>query len=104
MRAGFNVLERALSQEMTGIDTVEIETTETVGTDDLGSTRIAFGKYLSDSVYLRYAQGFTAGERDILLEYQMSLRTLISAEIKSRINQTGTEDEFNIDFKWRFRY
>jgi hypothetical protein len=104
MRAGLNVLERALSDEMTGVDTLEIETTETTGTDDIGSTRIAFGKYLTESVYLRYAQGLTAGERDILLEYQMSLRTLISAEIKSRINETGTEDEFNIDFKWRFRY
>lgn len=104
MRAGLSVLERALSDEMTGVDTLEIETTETTGTDDIGSTRIAFGKYLTESVYLRYAQGLTAGERDILLEYQMSLRTLISAEIKSRINETGTEDEFNVDFKWRFRY
>jgi len=104
MRAGLSVLERALAEEMTGVDTLEIETTETTGADDIGSTRIAFGKYLTESVYLRYAQGLTAGERDILLEYQMSLRTLVSAEIKSRINETGTEDDFNLDFKWRFRY
>jgi len=104
MRAGLSVLERALSDEMTGVDTLEIETTETTGTDDIGSTRIAFGKYLTESVYLRYAQGLTAGERDIFLEYQMSRRTLISGEIKSRIGETGAEDEFNIDFKWRFRY
>ena len=73
-------------------------------TNIVGSTRIAFGKYLTESVYLRYAQGFTAGERDILLEYQMSRRTLISGEIKSRINDVGREDEFNVDFKWRIRY
>jgi|GEM_PF-6126486 len=103
MRAGFSVLESALSQEMTGVDTLEIETTES-GVDEVGSTRIAFGKYLTESVYLRYAQGFTAGERDILLEYQMSQRTLISGEIKSRIDEAGPEDEFNVDFKWRFRY
>ncbi len=103
MRAGFSVLERALAQEMTGVDTLEIDTTE-AGVDEVGSTRIAFGKYLTESVYLRYAQGFTAGERDILLEYQMSRRTLISGEIKSRINDVGREDEFNVDFKWRIRY
>ena len=103
MRAGFSVLERALAQEMTGIDTLEIDTTES-GVDEVGSTRIAFGKYLTETVYLRYAQGLTAGERDILLEYQMSRRTLISGEIKSRINQVGPEDEFNVDFKWRIRY
>jgi len=103
MRAGFSVLERALAQEMTGVDTLEIETTES-GVDEVENTRIAFGKYLTETVYLRYAQGLTAGERDILLEYQMSRRTLISGEIKSRINETGVEDEFNIDFKWRIRY
>jgi hypothetical protein len=103
MRAGFSVLERALAQEMTGVDTLEIDTTES-GVDEVGSTRIAFGKYLTESVYLRYAQGLTAGERDILLEYQMSRRTLISGEIKSRINEVGPEDEFNVDFKWRIRY
>lgn len=103
LRAGFSVLERALAQEMTGVDTIEIVTTESA-VDDVGSTRIAFGKYLTESVYLRYAQGFTAGERDILLEYQMSRRTLISGEIKSRIREVGPEDEFNVDFKWRIRY
>lgn len=103
MRAGFSVLERALAQEMTGIDTLEIVTTESA-VDDVSSTRIAFGKYLTESVYLRYAQGFTAGERDILLEYQMSRRTLISGEVTSRIREAGSEDEFNVDFKWRIRY
>lgn len=103
MRAGFSVLERALSQEMSGIDTFEIVTNESAA-NDVTNTRIAFGKYLTESVYLRYAQGFSAGERDILLEYQMSRRTLFSGELKSRISEVGTEDEFNVDFKWRIRY
>jgi autotransporter translocation and assembly factor TamB len=103
LRAGLNFLERALATQIVGIDTIDIETQE-AGLDQMGGTRIAVGKYLSNSLYLRYAQGLSVTERDIFLEYQISRRTLFTSELKRRLRENGAENEFNLDFKFRVKY
>jgi autotransporter translocation and assembly factor TamB len=103
LRAGLNLLERALAQRIRGVDTIDIETEE-AGIDQMESTRIAVGKYLSNSVYLRFSQGLSVTERDLFLEYQISRRTLFTSELKRRLRETGAENEFNLDLKFRVKY
>ena len=103
LRAGLNFLERALATQIEGIDTIDIETEE-AGLDQMGGTRISVGKYLSNSLYLRYTQGLSVTERDIFLEYQMSRRTLFTSELRRRLRENGAVNEFNLDLKFRLKY
>jgi hypothetical protein len=103
LRAGLNFLERALANRIRGIDTIDIETEE-AGLADMQSTRIAVGKYLSQSLYLRFSQGLSVTERDLFVEYQISRRTLFTSELKRRLRETGAENEFNVDLKFRVKY
>jgi autotransporter translocation and assembly factor TamB len=103
LRAGLNFLERALAQRVRGVDTIDIETEE-VGVAEMQSTRIAVGKYLSESLYLRLSQGLSITERDIFLEYQISRRLLFTSELRRRLRENGAENEFNVDMKFRVKY
>lgn len=103
LRAGLNLLERELAQRIRGVDTLDIETEE-AGLDQMESTRIAVGKYLSSSLYLRFSQGLSVTERDLFLEYQISRRLLFTSELKRRLRETGAESEFNLDLKFRVKY
>ena len=103
LRAGLNFLERALANRIRGIDTIDIETEE-AGLDEMQSTRIAVGKYLSPSLYLRFSQGLSVTERDLFVEYQITRRTLFTSELKRRLRESGAENEFNLDLKFRVKY
>lgn len=103
VRAGLNFLERALANRIRGVDTIDIETEE-AGLADMQSTRIAVGKYLSSSLYLRYSQGLSVTERDLFLEYQMTRRLLFTSELRRRLRESGAENEFNLDLKFRVKY
>lgn len=103
IRAGLNFLERALATQIRGIDTIDIETEE-AGLSDMESTRIAVGKYLSSSLYLRFSQGLSVTERDLFLEYQISRRMLFTSELRRRLQESGAENEFNLDLKFRVKY
>ncbi len=103
LRAGLNFLERALAQRVRGVDTIDIETEE-VGVSQMQSTRIAVGKYLSESLYLRLSQGLSITERDLFLEYQISRRLLFTSELRRRLRENGAENQFNVDMKFRVKY
>jgi len=103
LRAGLNFLERALANRIRGVDTIDIETEE-AGLADMQSTRIAVGKYLSPSLYLRFSQGLSVTERDLFVEYQITRRTLFTSELKRRLRESGAENEFNVDLKFRVKY
>jgi autotransporter translocation and assembly factor TamB len=103
LRAGLNFLERALAQRVGGVDTIDIETEES-GVSQMQSTRIAVGKYLSENLYLRLAQGLSITERDLFLEYQVSRRFLFTSELRRRLRENGAENQFNVDLKYRVKY
>jgi len=103
IRAGLNFLERALAQQIQGVDTIDIETEE-AGLNEMQSTRIAVGKYLSSSLYLRFSQGLSVTERDLFLEYQMTRRLLFTSELRRRLRESGAENEFNLDLRFRVKY
>ena len=72
---------------------------------------IAFGRYLSQDVYLKYRQGITyTTERQVDIEYRISNMFLLRSEIIRRSSRgirgksRQVTDEVNFDIKFRFEY
>jgi hypothetical protein len=83
--------------------------------DPLAVTRVTFGKYVSDKVYLEYTQalgslyedrrkftqmGLTSPERQLSVEYRLSDRFSIEGETGT----IGGLGYFDVDLKFRFGY
>jgi hypothetical protein len=103
--AGFNLLEREVAQELDIVDTFEIEqinrtTDGSTGFDPL----IGVGKYLGQDLYIKYAQGLSQNDRDLLIEYQISDHLLLQSEIRRRLDEFQGEDTYNLDLKYRIEY
>jgi hypothetical protein len=101
--AGFNLLEREIAAELKVFDTFDIESARA---QDTGQTRrlIGVGKYLGQDLYVKYAQGLSEAERDLLIEYQMSDHLLLQSEISRRLDVQQGDMTYNLDLKYRFEY
>ncbi|MHB8079181.1 MAG: translocation/assembly module TamB domain-containing protein [Candidatus Krumholzibacteriia bacterium] len=101
--AGFNLLEREIAAELKIVDTFDIESAQA---QDTGVTRrlIGVGKYLGQDLYVKYAQGLSESERDLLIEYQMSDHVLLQSEISRRLDVQQGDTTYNLDLKYRFEY
>ncbi|MFQ5510437.1 MAG: translocation/assembly module TamB domain-containing protein [Candidatus Krumholzibacteriia bacterium] len=109
-----NYLERILNAQMQDM-TVDVETRTrhrgTLGGNGEREMSIAFGRYLSEDVYLKYRQGITyTTEREVDIEYRISNMFLLRSEIIRHSSRgiTGksrqTADEINFDIKFRLEY
>ncbi len=103
--AGLNVLEREIAGEMGFFDTVELEQIQRqqpggAGLDPL----IGLGKYLWNDLYVKYAQGLNADDRDLLVEYQITNHLLLQTEIRRRVDEYQGDATYNVDLKYRFEY
>ncbi len=101
--AGFNLLEREIAAELKIVDTFDIESARA---QDTGETRrlIGVGKYLGQDLYVKYAQGLSESERDLLIEYQVSDHLLLQSEISRRLDVQQGDTTYNLDLKYRFEY
>ena len=53
---------------------------------------------------MKYAQGLSEAERDLLIEYQMSDHLLLQSEISRRVDVQQGDTTYNLDLKYRFEY
>ena len=105
LAGALNQLERGLASDIGLFDTIDIDPGQTSVADQGRSTRIAVGKYLFPQLYLKYGQGFSVGERDVFLEYQIQRHLLFTTEVKRRLREAATaETEYNFDLKYRVEY
>jgi hypothetical protein len=106
-------LERMLNTRMQDM-TIDVESrTRSGGAGGNGEREmsIAFGRYLSENVYLKYRQGVTyTTQREVDIEYRISNMFLLRSEI-IRSSSRGIRgqsrqaaDEINFDIKFRFEY
>ncbi len=94
---------RVVADQIDLVDTIDIQTQE-AGLEELESTRIAVGKYLTNNLYLRFSQGLSITERDLFFEYQISRRWLFNSEVRRRLRENATQTQFNVDLKFRLEY
>jgi autotransporter translocation and assembly factor TamB len=103
--AGFNLLEREIATGLNVIDTFDIEQVER--TQDGGanvSPLIGVGKYLGQDLYIKYAQGLSQSDRDLLIEYQINNHLLLQSEVRRRIDEQQGDTTYNLDLMYRFEY
>ncbi len=103
--AGFNLLEREIATGLNMVDTFDIqqiERTTTEGTQR--SALIGVGKYVGQALYIKYAQGLSEADRDLLVEYQMTDHMLLQSEIRQRVDELQGETTYSLDLKYRFEY
>lgn len=101
--AGFNLLEREIASELNLVDTFDIESGRTLATGTT-STLIGVGKYLGQDLYVRYAQGLSQAERDLLIEYQISDHLLLQSGMSRRLDVWQGATTYNLDLKYRIEY
>ncbi len=101
--AGFNLLEREIATEFDLVDTVDIESQHSLATGTT-HTLIGVGKYLGQDLYVKYAQGLSESERDLLIEYQINDHLLLQSELSRRLDVQQGETTYNLDLKYRFEY
>lgn len=105
--AGFNLFEREIARELDFVDTFDIER-RTLGQrragDAADNTLIGVGKYLGQDLYVKYAQGLSEPERDLLIEYQISDHLLLQSEISRRLDVQEGATTYSLDLKYRFEY
>ena len=107
LRMAGNELTGALADVIGPVDTIEIDTRQTVGDDAASRARIGVGKYLDvadQPLYLRYSQGLSIAERDVYLEYQLRRRWLLTFEVRRRLRESVAHTEVNADLKFRVEY
>ncbi|MFH1312923.1 MAG: translocation/assembly module TamB domain-containing protein [Candidatus Eisenbacteria bacterium] len=97
------------------LDRFGVEVSEVGSGDALAATRVTFGKYVSDKVYLEYTQslgslyedrrkftqmGLSSPERQLSVEYRLSNRFSIEGETGT----IGGLGYFDVDLKFRYGY
>jgi hypothetical protein len=97
------------------LDRFGVEVDEVGSGDALAATRVTFGKYVSDKVYLEYTQslgslyedrrkftqmGLSSPERQLSVEYRLSDRFSIEGETGT----IGGLGYFDVDLRFRFGY
>jgi autotransporter translocation and assembly factor TamB len=104
--AGLNLLEREIATELDLIDTFDIDAMEREQVDGTGTLHplIGVGKYLGSDLYIKYAQGLSRADRDLLIEYQISDRLLLQSEIRRRIDELQGNTTYTLDLKYRMEY
>jgi translocation and assembly module TamB len=104
--AGFNLLEREIAAELNIVDTFDIQQIDRNRAD--GSTNVTpllgVGKYLSEELYIKYAQGLSDADRDLLIEYQITRHLLLQSEIRQRVDEQQGNMTYSLDLKYRFEY
>lgn len=104
--AGFNLLEREIATGLNIVDTFDIDQIERQ--DEDGRTGvvplIGVGKYLRQDLYVKYAQGLSLADRELLIEYQISRRLLLQSEIRRRIDELQGDTTYSLDLKYRVEY
>jgi autotransporter translocation and assembly factor TamB len=103
--AGFNLLEREIAIGLNVIDTFDIEQVDRQ--TDGGATvspLIGVGKYLGQDLYVKYAQGLSQADRDLLIEYQITHHLLLQSSMRRRIDELQGDTTYNLDLKYRFEY
>lgn len=108
-----NYIERVLNSQMEGL-TIELESggsSSLSGRLEESETMIAVGKYLSESIYVKYKQGLSISTaRQIEMEYRISNLFLLRSEIirhSERVlrgKSPRSSDEINIDLKLRWEF
>ncbi|MCK4236261.1 MAG: translocation/assembly module TamB domain-containing protein, partial [Candidatus Krumholzibacteria bacterium] len=109
-----NYIERLLNSQMEGM-TIELESMRSSGLAGGAfgekETMIAVGKYLSESLYVKYKQGLSISTaRHIEVEYRLSDLFLLRSEIikysQKALKQKspGSTDEINVDIKLRWEF
>jgi len=104
--AGFNLLEREIAASLNIIDTFDIDQIERDnenGTDYV--PLIGVGKYVSQELYVKYAQGLSdQADRDLVVEYQINNYLLLQSEIRQRFDEWQGDPTYSLDLKYRFEY
>ncbi|MFH1841830.1 MAG: translocation/assembly module TamB domain-containing protein [bacterium] len=104
--AGFNLLEREIAASLNIIDTFDIDQIER---DNENGTNyvplIGVGKYVSQELYVKYAQGLSdQADRDLVVEYQINNYLLLQSEIRQRFDEWQGDPTYSLDLKYRFEY
>ncbi len=104
--AGFNLLEREIAAGLDLVDTFDIEQIEREQVDGSGTLAplIGVGKYLGRDLYIKYAQGLSQADRDLLIEYQINDHLLLQSEIRRRVDELQGDSTYTLDLKYRFAY
>jgi autotransporter translocation and assembly factor TamB len=104
--AGLNLVEREIATELDLVDTFDIDSVEReqVGGEGTFHPLIGVGKYLGSDLYIKYAQGISRADRDLLIEYQISDRLLLQSEIRRRIDELQGNTAYTLDLKYRLEY
>ncbi len=101
--AGFNLLEREIASELKVVDTFDINSSLNPGTGTQ-NYQLGVGKYLGQDLYVKYAQGLSEPDRDLLIEYQISDHLLLQSEVSRQMQIEQASTLYNLDLKYRFEY
>ncbi|MBD3168810.1 MAG: hypothetical protein GF307_04965 [candidate division Zixibacteria bacterium] len=88
---------KSQARQTLGVETLEIQPSESGGFD-LSQTRIAVGKYISPSVYLKYSTKLsTASGQEIAAEYRLNRNFSLEAK-------TDEDNLYHVDFNFKLEF